>query len=167
MSSRDPLGLFPASQPAPTQAATTSGGGGGLSWAIVGVLFGIALLLGYQRFGGDFSHGDDGGGGDKHEHVQPGKVEGYLIFIHERQTLSADEADMVDVAEDFASVTSGLEVRSVDDEDDSPGVVAAIDFAKTKGVVPPCLVHKGKQAGDFRNAVAFPHSLDELKKVFK
>ena len=166
--SRDPLGLFPASQPVPAQAPTASGGsGGGVGWAVVGLLLGIALLLGYQRFGGDFSHRDDDDGGDKHEQVQPAKMEGYLIFIHERKTLSADEADMLDVAEDFASVTSGLEMRSVDDDDNSPGVVAAIDFARTKGVSPPCLVHKGKQAGDFRNAIAYPRSLDELKKVFK
>lgn len=164
MSASDPLGLFPESKPV---QSPSQGGGGGFGWAVVGLLLGVALLLGYQRFGGDFSHGGDKDGGDKHEQVQPAKMEGYLIFIHERKTLAADEADMLDIAKDFAAVTSGLEVRSVDDDDGSPGVVAAIDFAKTKGVSPPCLVHKGKQAGDFRNAIAYPHSLDELKKVFK
>lgn len=169
-SKNDPLGLFPdkaaADQPAVVRdpVPQPKSSNDGMGWIVVGVLLGIALLAGWQRLGWDFSFGGDrDGGGD----VRPVTDKtGYLIFVHERQTLSVDEANMLDVAAEVCAANPGLEFRSVDDDLTDPAVVKLIDFAKSKGVSPPLVVHKAK-SGNLLRAAAFPKSKAELEKVLK
>ena len=166
MSHNDPLGLFPrpaANQPQPQSGANTAQPGG-LGWLIVGMLLAVALFMGYNRYQ-DWQQNDDKRGDDQEQVVT--EMEGYLIFVHERKELSAAELDMFEAATAFANGIDGLQTRSVDDDDQSQGVRDVIAFAKTKGISPPCLVYKGKQAGEFRNAISYPADLAAMKKVFK
>ncbi len=163
MSKNDPLGLFPEKTAAGTQGSPKSTGGGA-GWAIVGILLGVALLMAWQSFGGDFSHGGDG---DRQEDVRPvSDKTGYLIFVHERQTLSIDEANMLDIAAEVCAANPGLEWRSVDDDLSDPSVAKLIDFAKSKGVSPPLVIHRAK-TGELLRAATFPKSKAELEKVLK
>jgi hypothetical protein len=162
MIDNDPLGLFPdAPKPAGSSASSGSGGAG---WAFVGILLGVALMLGYQRFGGDFSHGDGDGGGD--EQVQPIDSAGFLYFIHERQTMDPAEADMLDDAKEWAATIPDMQVLSFDDDDKSQQILDIIAFAATKGVSPPLVVYKPK-GGKYRNAIKYPKTVDDLKAVIK
>ncbi len=134
------------------------------SWLLVVVL---ACILGYSAWsrwgGGGIGPRPDG---DEHGDVKPISDEGYLIFIHERQTINPDELLMLDVAVDYCRKHEKLDYRSVDQNDPSEPVRKLIEFAKSKNIDPPCVVFKDA-SGKLRNAIKFPKSEAEMVKVMR
>lgn len=167
MSTKDPLGLFPESRsPAPPAPAS------GLSWAVVGVLLGIALLLGYQRFGGDFSHGDDGGGkgdqqGQKDDQGHKKFSAQTIIFVHERNPQSIEHDLLLREMPSWCAannIPGGF--RALDDDVSDPPVPQLIQFAQTRGVNPPFVVATDS-AGKPQRVISWPGSVDGLKELWR
>lgn len=157
--------LFPVASPAPAPTPVPSGSNPLSTLALVALLV-VFGVLAFNRFspGPGPNPGPDG---DKQEQVNPASTEGYLFFVYEHQDSPLDVNEMADAGKEFCDSTGGkLQYRAPEVNDNSPGVVQVIEFAKSKGVVPPCVVYKNAQ-NKFVNAIKWPSSKDEIKKVLR
>ena len=160
--SNDPLGLFQKPQPQP---AKEPGFSSFLQNVALISVVAICLVLFWDQYGRSFFQ--RGGDDDRQEQVEPAPAAtGYVIFVHERNPVEPWQADILDAAGTWTSTVQGLEFRSVDDDDPSKPVQDIIAAAKAKGFSPPFAVHKTLD-GNLRKFIAFPRSLDDLKKVVK
>lgn len=159
--SSDPLGLFQ-----PKEQATIKPNGFGSFLQNV-ALISVVLICGvmfWDQYGDSFKREKDK---DEQEQIEPAPdATGYVIFVHERNPVEPWQADMLDVADTWASAIDRLEFRSVDDDDPSKPVQDIIAAAKAKGFSPPFAVHKTLD-GKLRKFIVFPKSLDDLKEVVK
>lgn len=176
----DPFGIYrdetlrPTSPVAGGQVASgQAGDGGGAGWLIVGILLGVALLVGWQRFGGD----GDGGKRDrdqqeqrddrKEDREQQAKVEGKtLVFVHERDPQSI-EHDLLLRQMDGYVKQRGLDgYRALDDDLQDEQTRAAIAFAKSKGIDSPFVLLTDKQNRP-ASVIKWPAGTDGLDELFK
>lgn len=155
----------PEQGPPSSQGAT-----GTLLSSILAVALGAVLcwlVVGRIDFG-DKGKQDEDRKQDRQEQAEPSPTpavkEGYLLFIHERRQITADQADMLDAAAAYCSDAKGVSFRSLDQDDPNEKVQEAKAFAESKGIKPPCLVFKDLD-NKLRNAIAFPKTLPEMLKV--
>ncbi len=91
---------------------------------------------------------------------------GYVILIHQRQPMSADEVLMIDQLEEMHKTSPKFEYRSVDAIDKSPAVIERIEWAAKKGVKPPLALWQN-ESGEPVRVIPMPKTIDGLKKVWK
>ena len=170
---RDLFADQPSPTPQPVAPVVAKANGGG--WA--GLLLAVALFAGFfyaQKF--DWKLNPWGGDGQQQEQqgeVVKGIKPGYVIVLSERQDPTAAEIAKVKMVEAFCLAQKDkdgqplLEFRNPDDDDTSEAVAKIRDWAKSKGVSPPCVVYKLKDGNELRKAIALPSNETELKGVFK
>jgi len=172
----DPYGIKTPQPQVIVQQSPSSGGGVG--WLIVGLLLGIALLIGYQRFavpdgGGDREQDkqdqrkDDGKKQEdkKQEDKKPAFKGKTLVFVHERNPQPI-EHDLLLRQMDAYTSERGVSYRALDDDMKDEQTVAAVAFAKSKGIDPPFVVLTDLDDKPAR-AIRWPASVDGLGELFK
>lgn len=162
----DPLGLFPEHRNVFVQASATGQNFGGspppgsqLTNIIVGVLIGVALLLGWQRFQQGGSVQPDGQRQEQRQSKSDSKT---IVFIHELNPQSIDRSLLLREMHDFVAARK-MQFRSFDDDLTDEPVPALIAYARTKGIDPPFMVLTD-QADHPIKAARFPTTLDEVAK---
>ncbi len=165
----DPLGLFPVSDPAQTSRYALASGAeqqpfqpqppSQFTNIIVGVLIGIALVMGWQRFGNQLSPLPDDQRQEQHQSKVDAKT---IVFIHERNPQSIDHSMLLRGMHDFAADRK-LQFRALDDDLTDEPVPAVIAFAKSKGIDPPLMVLTDSSDKPIK-AAKFPATLDEVAK---
>lgn len=160
--SRNPFGLNASEQTAAPSPQSSPG------WhsLVVGVLIGAAALLAYQRFAPD---GVPDGDRDREEQVEPApSVSGKtLIFVHERNPQPIEHDLLLREMPSFCE-SNGLSggFRALDDDLTDAPVPQLIQYAQTRGVVPPFVVLTDKSDKPVK-AASWPTSLDELKAFIR
>lgn len=154
--------IFSGPAPAPTPVPSGSNPLSTLALVALVVVFGV---LAFNRFspGPGPNPGPDG---DKQEQVNPVALDGYVYCVYERQDPSVADANAYDMVSAYCTKHEGLEVRGVDQNDASKQVVELIEYAKSKGVSPPCVIFRTKQLANV-NAIALPRTEKELERVFR
>lgn len=169
----DPLGLFPERQ-ATQKSAASGGGGGGVGWLVVGLLLGVALLFGYQRFvipGGDQDDRRDQQDerrdkkDEKEKDATPAVKGKTLVFIHERNPQPIEHDMLLRQMDDYVK-SRGLQYRALDDDMRDEQTVAAIAFGKSKGIDPPLVVLTDMDDKPVR-VIKWPATIDGLGEIFK
>lgn len=117
------------------------------------LVVGIAIWMGWQWFNRPSPDRDSDGDRQDQGDKEP-QSSGYVFLIHEMQNTPVVELDVVDAVKSYCQSQPGLEVRRVDEEDDTPSAVSLVEFAKSKGISPPCIIHKVD--GKNRKAIAWP-----------
>jgi hypothetical protein len=155
--SRDPFGLN-ATEQAAAPAPQSSPGWHSLA---VGVLLGAAALLAFQRFAPDGIPYDREG--DQQEQVEPATDGNTLIFVHERNPQPIEHDLLLREMPAFCEA-NGLSggFRALDDDLTDPPVPQLIQFAQTRGVVPPFVVLTDKSDKPVK-AASWPTDLEALK----
>lgn len=159
-----------------------SGDGGGLSWLIVGILLGVVLLIGYQRYvqpddgdgRGDRDRQDQRDDDDKREDKKQDDKKDQqasvklktLVFVHERDP-QAIEHDLLLRQMDEWCRSRGIDgYRALDDDMQDDQVKAAKAFAESKGVSSPFVLGTDASNKPVR-VIKWPASIEGLEELLK
>lgn len=168
----DPLDQI-AHSPAPPAVASVAAtvplsNGGGWQWVVVGLLLGIVLVLGYQRYqrdGFDHNWGDQ----DRQEEREDGKklTGKTLIFIHEREGQPIEHDLLLREMPQFCvshNLTGGF--RVLDDDITEFPVPQLLEHAKAKGIESPFVALTDASDKTVR-VIAWPQDKSGLEKLVK
>lgn len=170
----DPFGIYRDETLRPTGSGDGGQASGGIGWMIVGVLLGFALLIGWQRFGGEWSDGDRerdqqeerddrGDRGDDKPPAVKGKT---LVFVHERDPQPIEHDLLLRQMDEYVKQRGLDGYRALDDDMTDDQTQTTIAFAKSKGIDPPFVVLTDQNDRPAR-AIKWPANVDGLAELFK
>jgi hypothetical protein len=91
---------------------------------------------------------------------------GFVILIHQRQPMSADDVSIIRELGILRDANPGFDYRSVDTIDTNQKVVARLEWAAKKGVKPPLALWEN-ESGEPVKAIPMPKGIEGLRKVWK
>lgn len=134
---------------------------------VLGVVLGFAVGVFYSQPSVAPTPRPDDGKGQvlPDDGKQVVKAQGFIYFVHDRQSMTVDELQLLDATDAFCKQNKGLEVRSVDMWDEAEAAMKVKKLGESQKVSPPYVLFRSNE-GKVK-ALEKPANLDDVKKVLK